>query len=388
MSTFTREQASDKLQAYIANGRNKSQRVVQSLMDEANARVDVMIPAKQGVMQFLVRPNNLALMVPQTKAVQKFGKGELGFTEWSQGQALMSMGVPQRFISSLQSDGVVGTMIAEELLNSLLYRIGSGQDNRRLLRVVNNTIRGWLSPTYGILDQAELIGGFAAAVKQHSDRGIVFTDGVLSDRRYAITAMWPSLFEPWPGEIVIVGASLQSSDYGFGAVDIKQHVMRLVCLNGAMGTPFMRKIHRGTGYGDNDESFIISERTKQLSSAATVSLITDALNAALSAGSAEKVIAAYRKAANKEVNVAQEVKMLQQKGILSKEDGEKIPLLLDMELEVLPTTENRNSALRFGQLLSYMANSAEGDKVLQLQESAGMFYLPDSPGRSVVEIEA
>jgi hypothetical protein len=367
--------AAMKLEAYVKGGQGKSAGVVKHLQDEAANRVDVLLPMRPDITRFLVRPDNLALTVHTPMAIEKLGR-ELGFTQWSLGQALGTLRVPTKFLEGLQADGRED--IATYLLNELLYRAG----DKRLLRTVEGQIRGWLSPTYGIIDQGELIAGFIAAIKAHADKGVAFTDGHITDRRYTLTAMWPHVLEPWPGEFVVVGATMQSSDYGFGAVDVKQHLTRLVCLNGALGIPFFRKIHRGSGYGDDDaddDLFEVSERTRQLTAATTLSLITDALTSAFKEATVEKTLYAYRTAAHREIDVEKEARTQKLAGLLGKKDVERINAVIDMDIiDVLPQTENKRSALRFGQLLSYMANEAEGDRALQMQEVAGTYYLPQN----------
>jgi hypothetical protein len=375
--------AEDKLRAYVNKGRETSQRVVATLMDESNRRVDILTPIQSETAMFLTRPDHLELMVIGNNKPAVLGDRSLRFSDWSENQLLTSMGIPQKFMSGLQTDGGVGQYMADMLLNGLLYRIGNDKDNRRLLRIVDDTIKGWLSPNYAIIDQGELLTGFALAIKQHADKGVLFTDGIVTDRRYAVTAIWPKVFEPWPGEAVVFGTELQSSDYGFGAVDLKMKLIRLVCINGAIGVSYFRRRHIGAkgGYGGDslesgDAGFQISDRTRALSGAATVSLLTDALTGAFKPDSAEKVLSTYRKAANREIDPEKEAMSLRLRGVINAKEAETMPTLLAADMVELPDTTKKNSALRFGQLLSMMANGVQGERVLVMQESAGTYYLP------------
>lgn len=361
--------AEQRLGRYLTEGREKSAKVIGELQHEAEQRVDVLIPRK--LMDFQVTSDDVRLTVqhPQLPA-------PLGFTQWSRSQMLSNLGVPERFVSALQSDGDTGTHIAARLLNDLRYRIGGEQEtngkSRRLLRVVSNEVRGWLSPTYGMFDQSEIIGGFAQAIAQ--TQNVYFTDGVISDRRYGVTAIYAKILEPFPGEFIILGVQLQSSDYGFGAVDLLQQVIRLVCKNGAIGVSFFRKVHRGTGYGgEEDHLFEVSEKTRQLGASATVSLLTDAVKGVFAENAIEKALGSYRASAAKEINPLKEMKDLRERGIVNKEESSVIPALLDSDVEFLPKTPSNASSLRFGQLLAWMAGQNSGEKQITLMETAGKY---------------
>ncbi len=365
--------ANQKLNEYIERGKAKSQSVVTALQREADSRVDILAPRQ--LMRFNVTPQSVSLRVESEKL-----PGLLQFTEWSRSQMLGTLRFPGTFLQSLQDDGATGAAIATRTMNDLLYRIGGEEEHngkaRRLLRVVDNQIKGWLSPTYGIFDQSEILGGFARAI-QNASPDIQFTDGVISDRRYGVTAVYGKVLEAWPGEYVIIGAQLQSSDYGFGAVELVQQVIRLICVNGAIGMSFLRRIHRGAGLGgDNNQLFEVSERTRQLSAATTVSLLTDGVRGAFNQNAMERALDTYRASAAREINPQTEARGLREKGVLTKDEQVTATTLIENDAEFLPQTENKHSALRFGQLLAWMGGQAEGEKHLALMESAGKYMLP------------
>lgn len=370
---ITREFAEQRLGEYIARGREKSASVVRNLANEAAARIDVVVPRQ--MMDFRITPETISLQVSDERLPNR-----LGFSDWSEDQMLGTLKVPSKFLHGLMEDGTTGAQIAEQTLNNLRYRIGGEEQKngkaRRLLRVVNDEVRGWLSPTYGMFDQSEILNGFATAI-QNISGNVLFTAGVISDRRYGITAIRPQVIEVWQGEYVVIGGQLQSSDYGFGAVDLVQNVMRVVCANGAIGLSFFRKIHRAAGFGgDDNHIFEISERTRQLGAAATVSLLTDGVRGAFSDDAIDRALDAYRVSAAREINPHAEAKTLREHGTLTKEEAETVPTILAMDLEILPDTEKKNSALRFGQLLAHMAGKQEGEKQINLMEAAGRYYLP------------
>lgn len=373
MQQITREFAEQRLGEFIARGRSKSANVVKSLAEETAARVDLVVPRQ--LMRFTVNSENITLKVEDGRTPD-----QLLFSEWSEDQMLGTLRIPSKFVQGLQHDGDIGSAIATDTLNSLRYRIGGELEqngkSRRLLRVVHNQVRGWLSSSYGMFDQGELLNGFAAAIRG-ANNDIVFTDGTISDRRYAISAILPQVIEVWEGEFVVLGGQLQSSDYGYGAVDLLQQVTRVTCWNGAIGSSYFRKVHKSSGMGgDSNGVFEISERTRQLGSATTISLMTDAVRGVFGESAQEKILEAYRAASLKTINPEVEAKMLREKGILAKEDESKIPSLLAMDLEILPDTASKNSALRFGQLLAFMSKEEEGEKNLMLMEAAGKYYLP------------
>src|SRR3972149_6241675 len=137
--------AKQKLAEHLERGRTRSAQVVANMMKETASRVDVVVP--RTIMHFNVTPKIVTLKVPNDKLPD-----ELQFTDWSRGQMLSTLGIQNRFVQGLQDDGQTGAEIATDVLNRLRYRIGGEEEAngkaRRLLRVVDNQVRGWLSPTY------------------------------------------------------------------------------------------------------------------------------------------------------------------------------------------------------------------------------------------------
>lgn len=371
----TSEIAAERLGAYVKEGEDKARSVLANLAAETRARVDIVVPRDQ--MVFAVTPDMVTLNVERTEKLPD----PLAFTQWSRGQVLGDLGLRADFIKGLQGDGAVGAGIATDVMNRLKYRIGGEAEtngkSRRLLRVVHDDVKGWLSPTYGMFDQSEIVGGFMLAVQNAARDGIVFTDGTVTDRRYALTAIWPQLVEVWEGELVVFGGQLQSSDYGFGAVDFMQTIMRLTCRNGSIGQSFFRKIHRGSGFeGDANGSWEISAKTRELGSQHTVSLLTDAVSGAFSNKAIEGAVAQYRLQAGKVVDPLKEAEILRKQGLLTKDEVASVPALIGNDVDFLPNTANKNSALRFGQLMSWIGGQkSDSETKLGLLEAAGKFTL-------------
>lgn len=366
--------AQTRLTAYVNEGRARSAQIVQNLMDEAARRRDVVV--SRNVMTFAVAPKSITLQVANPQLPDP-----LGFTEWSAAQALETLHIPQKFIEGLQGDGPTGTAIATRTMNDLRYRIGGEEEtngrSRRLLRVVDNTVKGWLSPTYGLIDQANLLTGFTKALAHVKDQNVYLTGGEITDRRYFVSAMKAQIFQPWPGEFIVIGGDLQSSDYGFGAVDFVQKVIRLICRNGLIGVSFFRRIHHGSSLGDADEAvFEISDRTRRLAAATSISRLTDGVRTAFSDFAITSVLNKYQEARVKEINPEAAAKRLREKSVIGKDDVEKIPALLQQDVEFLPDTPNKNSALRLSQLLAYMSNGEpNGEKKIALMEEAGKLVI-------------
>lgn len=364
--------ARQRLASYIQEGQARSADILTKLMHEAEIRKDVVV--SRDVMSFDVQPKAIHLNVANPALPDP-----LGFTDWSEDQMLSTLKVSQRDMRYMQEDGEIGTTEATRHLNALRYRIGGEAErngkSRRLLRVVDNTVKGWLSPTYGLYDQTEILSGFTQALQNLPSRDVLLTGGEITDRRYYVSAMQAQIIQPWEGEFIVVGADLQSSDYGFGAVDLVQKVIRLVCRNGLIGVSFFRKTHQGGKLGYIDSPvFEVSDRTRQLSAAAVVSMLTDGVTAAFGQRAIDGIVQKYQEARIKEINPEAAAKTLREKGILSKEQAEQVPGMMAADVEWLPTTPNKNSALRFGQLLAWMGNQqVNGERSIALMETAGKY---------------
>ena len=105
-------------------------------------------------------------------------------------------------------------------------------------------------------------------------------------------------------------------------------------------------------------------------------MLGDMTRLAFSDAAQQKLIAAYAESAGRTVNAEMVSKDLQRKGLLDEKGrGALLGLLNSDNTEILPTTPERNSALRFSQALSFIAQQKAGDRRIEIEEAAGE-YVP------------
>jgi len=87
--------------------------------------------------------------------------------------------------------------------------------------------------------------------------------------------------EPVPGEFVLFGTTLVTGDYGNQSLEIDLLMLRIVCLNLAIGYDMFRKIHLGSRFqmGEGDEIIPISQKTIKLDTDTISSAIMDVVDA-------------------------------------------------------------------------------------------------------------
>lgn len=353
--------AHQKLEAMIESGRAKQAQVITHLMDEAERRKDYLVPASK--FQF---DGRMIEATPLSLQIGDDGENGLFFNDYSFGQMASILGVPERFIKGVfDEDPDVGANI----LNDLRYRLG---DSRRLIREVDGTIRAVLSDRYKPIDQGRVIEMFLKAVQE---TGALPLDGFCTDRRYVLRAVIPQILEPMPNEVVALGVHISSSDYGAGALNLAVFQIRMWCTNLAVGESVFREIHLGSRMNDDDGLIQWSGRTVSLQGMTALSEMKDAMRAILAPENRDRIEASWRAAAMERINTQGEADKLRKQNILSKEDADNIVKLVQNEqrIEVLPSTPDPNSKLRFAQALSWLAQQAEGEKRLDLEVAAGRY---------------
>lgn len=249
-----------------------------------------------------------------------------------------------------------------ELLTHNLNRRMHARTTRQLIRSVRGEARAVLSDKYRRLDSRPIIEAFG---KEAKALGLVPLDGVASDLQFRIRLMLPQIFEPIPGEFIVLGLDWSNSDFGRGANDISAFIYRVACANGAVRESALRQIHIGkrlTGDG------ILSQETLRLDTAAAASAAGDVVRAYLEPARVEERLNEIRAAAAKDVTPATVDAFLRKH--LGKEGMERArETYRSAEVEMLPAG---NSVWRLSNTLSWLANAEEdGDVKADLQELAG-----------------
>jgi hypothetical protein len=83
------------------------------------------------------------------------------------------------------------------------------------------------------------------------------------------------VFTPARTEAVTYGLSLTTGDYGDQSVELQMMVLRIVCLNLAIGYQMLRKIHLGARFQSDEDLIDFSKETLELDAKTISSAVGD-----------------------------------------------------------------------------------------------------------------
>jgi len=180
----------------------------------------------------------------------------------------------------------------------------------------------------------------------------------------------PRIWEPVQGEFVIFGTSVVTGDYGNQSLEIDLLMLRIVCLNLAIGYDMFRKIHLGSRFqmGEGDEIIPISQKTIKLDTDTISSAITDVVDA--SNDHIKLLENKIQEANDKEILDPKAIYDTLRKRGIRKEIVEQIKTSYDLpqEVEILP---KGNNLWRLSNAISLVAKGIEKtDEKLDLEKEA------------------
>ena len=220
--TQTTDPREARLKEIIEKGKASLHKTLEEIQHEFTIREDM-----------AVRPTAIDFLVQDHRIQPVIRDEAYDLTDHSQGQMLNRAGIPAQFAQRLMD------LEENELLSRNLKRLTDRmEDGGILLRRVGTTIKGWLSPAYKRMDAAPIMEAF---IKRNLEKGFVPYRGMNTAYRYQIAMIQPRIWEPVPGEFVVFGTSLVTGDYGNQSLEIDLLMLRIVCLNLAIGYDMFRK---------------------------------------------------------------------------------------------------------------------------------------------------
>lgn len=166
-------------------------------------------------------------------------------------------------------------------------------------------------------------------IEEAKNQGAALADAFMND-----TKVWCETILPNPIEIptekngvviIYAGVRFSTSDYGNGSVEMRSFLLNGVCLNGMVWESVMRAVHLGARLPDNIE---YSQRTYELETQATASIIKDLTNNLYSKESIMRKAIEVQTAAEIDVDFDNELSKLVKKGNLLKHESREVEKLL------------------------------------------------------------
>jgi hypothetical protein len=288
-----KQRASVKLQNLIQQGQSSARNVIEHIM---SSQPTDELPRGR-TMQFDSTPATGVRMSYDVRvAGQPYATQKVQRTlhRNALGQMATTIDMPIKFLDSLQETREPwGRELLAHNLGEIFHQRFANKSF--LVRSLHGEARGFLSDQYRRIDSRPVVEAFATAVAQKGARAY---EGVVTDTKINIKAIYPEVYEAIPGEMIAFGISLENSDYGNGALSIREYIHRIWCTNLAIFEETMRQVHLGKRL---DESMVYSERTYQLDSQTTVSALKDVVRLRLDSKSLDERVAALQTANSTEV---------------------------------------------------------------------------------------
>lgn len=347
-----KQRATDKLYEFIRTGTQSAERVINHVLE--NQPTDEL--PRGGSLKFegLVSKDEIAVQYPAkggeivTRTLHRNAIGQMAQT----------IDMPVKFVDSLQETHAQwGRELLAHNLETVFHQRHASK--RFLTRSINGQVRGFLSDQYRRIDSRPLVEAFAEEVMLKGARPY---EGVVTDTKIAIKAIYPEVYEPVPGEMVAFGIALENSDFGNGAMSVREYMARIWCANLAVFEESMRQVHAGRRL---DEHMIYSERTYQLDADTTVSALRDVIRHRLDAGTLDTRVRALQ-AANAE-GVSPQQAAAQLKKFLNKGEA-------DDALKAFEGNDDYNlpagqTAWRLSNAISWIANGKDVNPERKLELS-------------------
>lgn len=285
-TTQDKQAAKDKLYSLIEQGKQSAITTIEHVL--SSQPVDE-IP-RGGEMRFTPSASGVSIHYPGRNAEQR--QRQLHRNAVNQMAQVIDM--PMKYLDSLEDQKAEWS---RELLAHNLQTVFNNrfQKQRYLLRSVQNEVRGFLSDKYRRIDSRPVVAAFVEGIRA---KGALAYDGVVTDTKVNIKGIYPEVYEVTPGELIAFGISLENSDFGNGALSVREYVHRIWCTNLAIFQETMRQVHLGKRLDDN---VVYSQRTYELDSEATVSALKDVITNRLDAGSLDQRVQALQAASEKTV---------------------------------------------------------------------------------------
>lgn len=346
-----------KLDSIIAAGRDRAAIGMQQLAEEWGVRKD-----------FMVRPGAVEIDVSSGQVKPRFDGRTFDLTAHSRSQLYDRAGIPQTF-----ADRLVTLEQLPLLRHNIEWLLPKVSQDALLVRTVKGTAKGVLSSSYARIDASPMFEGF---IERALKNGLLPYQGEVTDTRAMVSFIRPEIVEMSPGEFVVLGAELRTSDYGRGALQLALSILRLLCTNGMVGMDLFRKVHLGRRFDadtfGNGAVVELSEKTLALDAHTVRSALQDTV------GGMDRHFKALTESVkartNAEVNLQAALATLTRKG-LRKEVVEKVKTMYEAELPVEAVPQAKNT-WRFANVLALLANSAKGDEAKDLQDVAFEVLLP------------
>ena len=249
-----------------------------------------------------------------------FGVGEIAHQ-----QIASRLNIPYRYYQKMQTE-------APELLDSNVNTWFNRNPERRMIRVLDGSVRAFLSDRYRRLDNLELCAAVLPVIAEMKGANIESCE-VTEKRMYIKVVNKRLKAEVTVGDVVQAGFVISNSEVGLGSLKVEPLIFRLVCKNGLICKDFtQKKYHVGKQINSADENAyaIYSDETIKQDDKAFFMKVQDTVRCAVDENKFLMTVNKMRETMNIPLThkPMKEVELLAEKFILSESERNDIFSLL------------------------------------------------------------
>lgn len=225
-------------------------------------------------------------------------------------------------------------------------------------------VRAFLSDMFRPLNSDQILESFITVC---NEAGAAPIEAKFDDIRFSLKAIYPEVIEPLKNEPMVRGMALRHSDFGVGALTIRDFVERLICTNLAIGDSALREVHLGNRL---PKGVPLSPQTYQLDSQTTASAVADITRQLIGKEAVDATVKMIRDAAGTKLDWEQIRSKLGK--VLLKPELERAKDMWEAprDPERLPEGKNLYAA---SNIVSWLAKDvAQLERQLVLQRAAGL----------------
>lgn len=226
---------------------------------------------------------------------------EFNLNNWSGGQLASYTDIPKAYFDRLSNENpaLAASNINHGLEKQAQAAKAQGRREARLVRTLDNGVRGLLSSRYRILDAHDMLESVLPVMQKNE---MQVTDGEITDRRLYIKALAPRVqAEVSKGDVVQYGLTISTSDVGAGSIRVEPLIFRLVCQNGLIMPSAIRKYHVGRNQAEDDIRELLSDKTREMSDTAFWMQVRDVVEASMKPEFFQREVDKLRLAANQKI---------------------------------------------------------------------------------------
>lgn len=292
---------------------------------------------------------------------------------WAEKQMADRLQVPWKYVELMKQEH------KGDLLNENYNSWLNDSSDKRLLRVAEGHVRGYLSSRYLIIDNYDVALKALGAAKEC---GAVFQRADLDEGHLYLRALDLNTPHVINKDVYFAGIHVRNSDVGGAALTVEPFFWRKACSNGLVYSQGLRKIHLGTEM----DVGIFSRETLEADVHVIYMKVGDMVRAALSPDVVERFKDDLETMLGVTLDLEPSIKKLATYGLTESERDSLLSLIFKDE-----TLDNQTRKTPYGLLqgMTSLARDMNSERGFRLMKTAGDFVQDFSAGKlELVEVRA